>query len=170
MFLQKNLLSESERNSINSQDNFFKNSNSLYKNILLSGIQFDSQNTELTYDGDTTELDNILNVEKVKIDNRNTQISTESSEASVDDYMNRYRDDVENIDVFIDETDPNSIQLLTKFLNKQQTCDTPIMFVATDYYNPKGEWPNGISYSNSEYSQYNYMGVIEVGLVINPTI
>ena len=170
IFLQKNLLLDSDRNTINSDDNFFKNSGNLSKNVLLSGIYFNSQNTELTYDGSTTELDALLNTEKVRIDARNTQITTEAAEASVDDYMNRYRDDAENIDVFIDETDPNSIQLLTKFLNKQQTCDTPVMLVATDYYNPKGEWPNNISYSNSEYSQYNYMGVTEVGLVINPTI
>ena len=167
-FLNKNLLVDSERNTVSNNDNFFKNSPN-YTGNPLSTISFDTQTLEISYDGSTDAIDSLLDLEKEKIDDKNTEVSIESNTASSDTYINQYRDDP-YIDIFVDESGSNSYQrqLLIKFLNRQQTCDTPIMLVASDYWQPKGEWPNNISYSNSEYSQYNYLGVVEVGIVINP--
>ena len=163
-YLNKNLFSETERNTISTDDNFFRTKGDSDKISLLSGITFDSQTTELSYSGSTTELDNLLQDEKTLISERNTQVENEIYDASNDINLNKYKDDPD-LDIFIDDTNENS--LIVKFLNKTQTCDTPIMFVTSDNWNPPKY--NSMDYDNNVYDQYNYMGVVEVGFVINST-
>ena len=167
LFLGKNMFSESDRNTISNSDNFFRTSTYASNNVLLSGIQFDTQNTEITYSGDTTELDSLLETEKLSISTRNTQVSEEILDASSDTYLNQYKNNPD-VDLFVGAVElSRDDALLVKFLNKEQTSDTAIMFVTSDHWNPPKH--NGVNYGNNEYSQYNYMGVTEVGLVINPT-
>ena len=164
-YLSKNLFLESERSLISADDNFFKTKGNPNQISLFSGISFSEQTTELMYSGSTSELDELLNDEKTAIAERNAQVSEESLDASEDIYLNRYKDDPD-IDLFIDETDPNGLNIIVKFLNKQLTSDTPVMFITTDHWNPPKY--NGAQFANGVYTQYNYIGVVESGVTINP--
>lgn len=165
-YLSTNMFSDGARLTISNRDNFFKNSNHFTRNVLLSGIYFDQQNTEITYTGSTSELDALLELEKTAIATRNTQVGEDILAVSSDTNLNRFKDNPD-IDLYIDQTDTNGTSLLVKFLNKEQTSDTPIMFVTFDNWAPPTH--NHISYPSGYYEQYNYMGVTEIGLVINPT-
>ena len=165
-YLDKNMFIDGVRLTISNRDNFFKNSNHFSKNVLLSGVYFDKQNTEITYNGSTSELDALLELEKTAVDARNTQVGDDILLASSDTNLNRYKDNPD-VDIYVDQTpNANPQDLLMKFLNKEQTCDTPIMFVTFDNWDPPTH--NHVSYPTGYYEQYNYMGVTEKGLKIDP--
>lgn len=153
-----NIFSDNISSISKGDDNYFKRSPD--RKLVKLSITLDSSETEKTFSGDISEINDLIDQEKNKISSHNTEVSNDVSRFWEDYDILPYLND-ENVDkfVFVSATDNSNSQLLLNILNNEGTANTPCGFAAGDEYNPKG-------YPSGWYQQGIYMGYTQPGVII----
>lgn len=127
-------------------------------------ITLDSSETEKTFSGDISEINDLIDQEKNKISKHNTEVSNDVSRFWEDYDILPYLND-ENVDkfVFVSSTDSSNAalsEILDILNNTGDYGNTPCAFIVADQYKPKG------GYSYGRWGQLVYMGYTQPGITI----
>ncbi len=159
MYNSINMFDVSMRESLSQNDNFFKLNNSDSNYTKFDNINLIPKINSLSFTGNESDLDNILDSARTIIEDLNDVILNEMQLADEDDIMNQHDSDES---VYISSDYSGVYPWILQILNEEIWCDTPLVFWCKDHWNP-----NGISYSNAEYKQYLMIGVSDSSYTIS---